>query len=1103
MLKKIVYLVLGIMGGAMLIGMATMWWLIAFNPGEAIRQENIEKILAVESPVYYSDGQHKIGVFFEQAHRQYISYNQIPKDFINAIVAAEDRNFFHHHGVDFLGIFRAMVANMRAGRVVQGGSTITQQTAKNLFKRKDRSIAAKLKELLYAWRLEYHFSKEKILEFYANQFYVSGNGRGLGVASRYYFDKPVEDLDALECAFIAGSVKRPNYYNPFIKGNEEAAMAARDRAKSRVGYVLGQMYRLDMLDVNRYQQHIDRDIPFQQGQMYYSLNTIMDLVKAGLAEPEVEEAFSQHGIDNVATSGIRIITTVEKDLQENAFYAMRKELSRLDVRLSGYDRETLQKTYADLRNAGDSEMRPGGFLLGRIVAIDNSSSPFVDVVFGKGNQPDGPRGRIDRDGLMNVLVPLMKYRKQRWSEASPHDLPQILGRLKEGDLVYVSVRDIDSFTGDYLLDLEKYPELQGAVLALQKGTIRAMAGGRDNRFFNRAVMAKRSMGSVIKPLVYAAALQLGWNSMDVLNNERNVFVFQNRPYFPRPDHESPHSGVSMSWAGVHSENLATVWLLYHLCDHLAPAQFKEVIDNLGLGQQPAESHVHYRSRIRDRFGIVVRQDSLFRAAFEKAVVDIEPDLLFSGKFTEQEALQTFHYGVGFDEFLAEEDEILAEVEQPDSKGEAEIELRRTILKKNYLRFKQLQEEMLHLPQEVTAFANEDLPTNLFYNSAITRFNYGERPREDGWEMVSRHKLRKLLQSLDTEKRQRFWDNVYIEGVLTSSTIDSLNNAITKEYERLAALSPYSPEVLSQIRDFKVLVALRYLTGLCRAIGIESELDPVLSFPLGSNVISLLEVARAYESLSTGKLTTSGRDDEAGEGLAIIKQIEDSDGEVIYSPNRGAKDVVDPKISLAVSDILRNVVKFGTGRYADRNVRLHSRDPEKEQQLLALDLRMPVFGKTGTANRFTNAAFAGIVPGQAAGGKVSLENGYALVAYVGFDDNSPMVWKTTHITGASGALPLWTILANAIFLERDYAGGVDLADLSFAGLSEVPVVFPDIGQITVEADAQRGGIVGSRPSITKESFPAWKTSIKTFGEITPEGEVLPVRFFQPYWQMREN
>lgn len=177
-------------------------------------------------------------------------------------------------------------------------------------------MRAKLKELLYALRLEYRYPKSKILEFYANQFYVSGNGRGLGVAAHYYFDKPVEDLDVLECAFIAGSVKSPNTYNPFVKRDDLAAARARMLAKRRTGYVLEQMYKLGMIDPALYQTSIRREIPFRQGKMSYSLNTVMDLVKDALDSPQVQNALAEHGIANVATSGVRIYTTVEHELQE-------------------------------------------------------------------------------------------------------------------------------------------------------------------------------------------------------------------------------------------------------------------------------------------------------------------------------------------------------------------------------------------------------------------------------------------------------------------------------------------------------------------------------------------------------------------------------------------------------------------------------------------------------------------------------------------------------------------------------------------------------------------------------------------------------------------
>lgn len=1075
-------------------------WLIAWAPGAAIDQDNIEKILAMESPVYYADGKNKIGVFFEQAHREYVPYEQIPKAFVDGIVASEDHAFFRHKGIDYMGIFRALITNVRAGKVVQGGSTITQQTAKNLFKRKDRSLKAKLKELLYAWRLEYHYPKEKILEFYANQFYVSGNGRGLGVAARYYFDKPVTELGLLECAFIAGSVKRPNYYNPFIKKNEKAVALARKKAKERVRYVLNQMYKLKMITVSEYQSMARKEIPFEQGQMSYSLNTIMDLVKMGLAEVEVEEALVRHGIDNVAISGMKVYTTIEKDLQESAFYNLRKELSRLDIRLRGYGREALQELYLDKPFASSVEKQRLGFLLGKVVALGEEGSPQVYVSFDKKGTI---HGRIDKKGLMNAVLPLTRYKKHAWSDAGKNELADFYAGIQLGDLVYVSIRDVDSFTNEYLLDLEKIPELQGGVLAYKEGTIRAMVGGMDNRYYNRAVMAKRSMGSVIKPLLYFAALQLGWNNLDALNNERNVFSYQKQAYFPRPDHRSPHKWVSMSWAGVNSENLASVWLLYNLCDQLLPAQFHEVAEYLGIGKQSDESHQAFRRRIRDTHGIVVDRKTLMRAAFAKAIESVEPDLLFEGKMDEFERLKRFHYGVDFLGYDQDNEEKRAQAELDGKKEDiAEADKRKVILKRNYLRFIELRQNLAALAAAMAEGVDSDFsPSNLFYNAETAGYLYAEQDFQPYWQPVLVAELRSLLAEKSELSVKQFWQDVTIEGQLSPATLDLLSAAIEQEYGKLAKLPPYSKDVLFHVRDYKVLTGLAYLTELCRTMGIESRLDPVLSFPLGSNVISLLEVARSYEGLQGGRIYKSGLSD-AGEGLSIIARIEDVDGEVIYEPKRYSLRVTDEKTSMAITDILRNVVRFGTGRYAERNVRLHSRDPQREAELQALDLNVPVFGKTGTANRFTNAAFAGFIPGTGEQGKLSLGNGYVLSAYVGFDDNTPMQRKTTRLSGASGALPMWVNLANTIFVERDYAGTLDLADLSFSSVSEVPLQYKELGQVVVPVANDKGGVERPARQRTMPRPGRGEAHVTTFGTRSDKGELKLARDYKPFWAMKE-
>ena len=630
-----------------------VYYLVTEVPCPEMTPENISSILGRESPVYYRDGKEKIGVLFEDIHRQYIKYDQLPEKFINAIIAAEDDQFFNHYGIDFFGIARAMHANLKAGRIVQGGSTITQQTAKNLFKRESRSYEAKLKEMLFALRLEYRFSKKQILEFYCNQFYVSGNGHGLGVAARYYFDKEPQELTLLEAAFIAGSVKQPNYYNPFIKADSFSTVKARLRAKDRARYVLGNMLKIGFISQGEYDTAVKEDIMFNRGKTSFALNTIMDLVKEGLNSEVITNALQQHGINNISTSGARIISTVDHALQTETLYSLRRDLSRLDVRLRGYERKEVQQEYKDQK--GDREIIKKAFIFGTIKEINTSDpeQPVISVSFG----PKHPEGFIDRQGLERILVALVKYRRQRWTKPEKKDLGDLLSRLQIGDIVYVSVREVDFFDGTPTLDLERYPKLQGAALVLQQGMIRAMAGGMQNRFFNRAVSAKRVMGSTFKTFLFAAALQLGWSPLDELDNQRNVFLFLKEPYFPRPDHKSPFHHVSLSWAGVKSENVAAVWLLYHLTDRLNPKQLHELASFLDMAprvsQGKEESYQQFSSRIRDTFGIRVTSGALDRAAYELAVQKSEADFVFDGRTWEYRQWQRIHYGLDFPEFRSE------------------------------------------------------------------------------------------------------------------------------------------------------------------------------------------------------------------------------------------------------------------------------------------------------------------------------------------------------------------------------------------------------------------------------------------------------------------
>ena len=1066
-------------------------YLVVLHPGDEIALRNIQSILGKESPVLYSEGVTPLGVFFDDAHRQYVTYEQIPESFVNALVASEDNRFFDHYGFDPVSIARAAVKNYEAGRVVQGGSTLTQQTAKNLFKRSGRSYEAKIKELLYALRLEHHYTKEKIFEFYANQFYVRGNGHGLGVAARYYFDKNVEDLTLIESAFIAGSVKRPNYYNPFIRKSETSKKDVQHRVKIRVAYVLKQMKDLGMITARKYEDTIKEDVVFREGQVGYALDYVMEMVRDAVATDVVKDTLEKKGISNLATAGLRVITSVDKDLQKDTLYWLRHELSRLDIRLRGYDREEVQKELKNINYKGDREVSEKSFLFGTISQIDPSG---IAVDFGG----DLAQGVIDGEGLTRSLRALVKWKKNQWSEAGKSDLPLLTDQLKVGDRVWVSVRSINDETR-VLLDLERYPQLQGGAIIFQEGMIKAMAGGVENRFYNRAVSAQRTMGSSFKPFLFAAALQLGWNTADLLQNRRDVFVYQDQPYFPRPDHTNTAKQVSMSWAGVRSENLASIWLLYHLCDRLSSDEFIAVATHLGLaprvrnGRQ--EPYTQYRARIRDTHGIVLNRSTLKAAAYTTAVQHLETDFLFADMASEYEKLRNLQYGLKFDQYADEIDSTLLPKEQ---------DLRRDLLQMHYLALLQRQQQLLEYRRNLTLYDENPFGISLTPGDAALCFDrearryvfIGRNKVTEAMSFVDADRLRTFLNKAEKSTKKKFWEDILLDSYLSSAALTLVEEQVNREYQHLTSLSPYSLEVLSGVHDFRVLVGLHYLIQFGQQMGISSQLDPVLSFPLGSSVVTLLEEVRMYEALMTGSvsLISSGNADQK-DLLTILDRIETLDGEIVYQAEMQKKELIAPEPRLALNHVLENTVKFGTGRYAHKNARLPVDSSGDTESPAAMDLVIPLLGKTGTANNYTNGCFYGYLPGVSKNGTgMVVADGYTIGVYVGFDNNKPMRRKSTKLTGSSAALPTWTALVNVLLREKGYAAELDPVDLSFYGLT---LLHEELGQVNLGVDKVNGGRL-LKPFVEVDEKNRTRPSITTFGQLYETGRFKAKRKFTPFW-----
>ncbi len=1104
MIKKIFLTLAALLLLAALAGGGLLYWLIAVEPGEEISLDNIRTILGRESPVLYNDGVTPLGVFFADAHRRYIEYREVPDVFVNALVAAEDNRFFSHFGFDIVGISRAAIKNIQAGRIVQGGSTLTQQTAKNLFKREERSFQAKLKELLYALRLEYHYSKEQILEFYVNQFYVSGNGLGLGVAARYYFDKQPEELTLVESAFIAGSVKRPNAYNPFIKKSRAEAAQAEQRAVERMRYVLGKMRELGMISETDFRRAQAGSIPFNQGTVGYPLDYVMAMVTDAVSSDRVTTALAAHGIDNIATSGVRIVTTVDRDVQRSSLEALRAHLSYLDVRLRGYEHDEVQAELKQLDYAGDVVVEKGAFLFGTVLSIAGAGDDLgVSVDFGRKRGV----GIIDRHGLLELADARVKWQQHRWTEAGDKDVDELLAQIKEHDKLWVRVREIGE-DGRMLLDLARFPEVQGAAVVLRQGRILAVAGGAENRFFNRAVYGRRTMGSSYKPFVYTAALQLGWNAADLLSNKREVFVYQNRPYFPRPDHAIEQEQVSMSWAGVKSENLASVWLTAHLCDRLDGSEFNAVAEGLGLTPRvvdgEAEPYRLFRARIRDRYGIVLDRETIRQAAYRKTMQTIETDLVFEGLDNETETIKSLHYGLGYDSFLAEIDRDLETGNYEDG-GEEELRLRRRLLSTTFLSLANLRNQLAAYLDERQSMPvlSDDVGSSaavgrsqLFYHRPSDSYSFA-RSAPGGGETVllSRQRLQRYLADMDDSQRRAFIGDIRLGNLVSAAAFDVVELHLESEFQRLLEHLPYSMEVLEHVDDYRILVGLHYLLSLGEAMGIRSELEPVLSFPLGSNSVTLLETTRVYETMVSGESHFFTEEDGTiNESLAVIDRIESEDGAVLFRPQRSSRFLVDQKTSLSLGHILENTIKFGTGRYADRQVKLTDTGDEIIDEM---ELSVPLLGKTGTANRYTNASFLGYLPGIGDNGNgLTLEDGWSVGVYVGYDDNKPMRRGSTRVTGSLGALPAWTAIVADIVDQHGYAVDLDPVDLSFYGLT---IKRPDLGQKNLAIDAEQGGIP-SVPLRLVDPLDRYQPAIMTFGSIGAEQGFQPQRTVAPFWSL---
>jgi penicillin-binding protein 1A len=1059
-LRKILLFGLAVPAAALAIASATAFAglqvAIRRVPENTFTREGIQRILSRESVVLFADGKTRVGTFFEGMHRDYLPFDSIPRPLVDALVSAEDRNYWTHGGWDVKAFARAMADNVTSGGKWRGGSTLTQQTAKNLFGRTG-PLRGKVDELINAYRLERNFTKQEILEFYLNQFYVTGNGHGVSIAARYFFDKEPRDLSLVECAFIAGSVKGPNQYNPFIQGTPERRKAAVEKGRKRTAYVLGQMRRHGKISEAAYRRAIANPPKFKRGDFRFTLSTNMMKVKRLLDGPDMQAILARYGVEDYTAAGLQIYTTLDPEIQRAAEYAVYANLAKLDLVLRGY------QPPADTAPQRLSHLEPGAFVTGRIVAVsrrDGATAP-LRVRFG------ATEGLVPRASLEDFFRSWNRHQTGADALPTEREMAAFAARhFRPGALIACAVPYLTpgerrrGIRPDSLLVIAQRPVLQGAAQVMQEGKVLANVGGFGNTGYDRVNQARRQFGSSFKPLVYAAALELGWHPLDPLPNHRQAFQLGDLIYFPKPDH-APEDTVSLAWAGRRSENIASVRLLYHLFDKTDFSGFWDQCRRLGLDPDNFPSRGEFERFVRDSLGVVLDQEHLRELRYQKAAADLAVDLTFDGRFREAGVLRELPYGAGF----AREREAL-ESGSPD----AEDRIRLRVLARDYLDYAARASSWRRgAPPPWSGSGTGWIAARSESDGRLGLFS--QMPGR-GWRPGS----------LD-EARAAGDDALFLEGDLSLETLRALEERLRPAE---APGDRYSRENLHASKDFRAQAALRYVTAFSRRLDIASPLDAVLSFPLGVNVITLGEAVNAYQVFQEGARYRT----RFGQPQLYIEKILTADGRTIFEDYAEREEIIAERTRRMLEAILASVVRGGTGQRIGRELRMPLGRSGGEAAMVAV----PAYGKTGTTNDYRNAAFLGYLAAPKGQGKgFDPAAGYAIGVYTGFDDNRPMSRAGFRGTGASAAIPAWLGIARGIVKIKDYAGRVEVPDPGSAVAGEPPLFQRE--QYKMYNVSRRTGLPLSRPE-----DPGYAEDLSD--ELGPEENMEPAGESSPLW-IRED
>tara|TARA_B100000575_G_scaffold145214_1_gene115940 strand:+ start:279 stop:2630 length:2352 start_codon:yes stop_codon:yes gene_type:complete len=567
------------------------YFLWKFSPELPSYEKIINYQPSLSSRVYSSDGLLLKSFYTEE--RIFIPIEHIPSKIKEAFISAEDKKFYHHHGIDIIAITRALITNLLSynkNRRVVGASTITQQVVKNLLLTNEVSYKRKIKEIILAIRIENILSKNDILELYLNDIYLGYGSYGIGTASLNYFNKSIDELELHEIAYLAALPKAPNNYNPIVNYNN---------AISRRNWVIDRMFINGFIDKT--------DLNFKNKSLIVNQRTQNYFTNADYYFEEIRKyLYQSFGKNKLYSDGLIVKTSIDTEIQTFAEKSLYEGIIEYE-KTQGW-------------NPVESDVRFGDFLNKK--NYYKKINPFYDkwipllIDF------------VDKKNIIKALnynkdiVEInLNFKENEWLKNES---------LKKGDVIFIE-RKID------INVIRKIPKANGAIIVVNpnNGEVLAMSGGFSFKLseFNRATQAKRQIGSAFKPFVYLTALQEGYTPSTLILDA--PYVVDQGPGLPKwkpANYTDEFYGLTTMRTGIEkSRNLMTV----RLADKIGMKNIIQTVNNFGINEGIDEqlsmslgSGVMSLSQITNSYGIIANGGKKIRPTIIKSIYSKDGKLIY-------------------------------------------------------------------------------------------------------------------------------------------------------------------------------------------------------------------------------------------------------------------------------------------------------------------------------------------------------------------------------------------------------------------------------------------------------------------------------------------